>query len=111
MVIMIDEADMNDVPISEAEVKNLRFLRMLVTALTVTMILGLLSIVALLVIRFTTENPVLVMPGNIELPDGAQATAFTQSVKWYAVVTTDNQILIYDRKSGELLQTVSVATK
>jgi len=102
---------MDDAPISAVDAKNLRFLRILVTTLTATMIVGLLAIVVLLVIRFTTENPVLVMPGSIELPDGAQATAFTQGVDWYAVVTNGDQILIYDRESGDLRQTVDVVSE
>lgn len=83
-------------------------MRILVTTLTATMILGLLAIVALFVIRFASEPVVLQVPDSITLPDGSQATAFTQSANWYAVVTADNQILIYDRKTGVLLQQVEV---
>jgi len=99
---------MDETPISPTDAKNLRFLRLLVTVLTATMILGLLAIVALLVIRFSTERPTLTMPASIQLPDGTRATAFTQSVDWYAVVTADNQILIFDRASGQLIQQVDV---
>ncbi len=99
---------MDEVPISQTEVKNLRFLRILVTTLTATMILGLLTIVALLVIRFTGETATLSVPDEITLPDGTTATAFTRGGGWYAIVTSDNQILIYDANTNALRQTVKV---
>ncbi|MEO0751304.1 MAG: DUF6476 family protein, partial [Pseudomonadota bacterium] len=34
--------------------------------------------------------------------------AFTQGDDWYAVVTEDDQILIFDRDSGTLRQTITV---
>lgn len=74
------------------------------------MIVGLLVIVGLFVTRFWgngTATP-LVLPDSITLPDDADATAFTQGRDWYAIVTQDNRILIYDRQSGALRQTVAV---
>ena len=85
---------------------NLRFLRLLVTILTGTMIAGLLAIITLLVIRFPTATPAL--PEAITLPDGTRAQAFTATARWYAVVTTDDRILIYDRDTGDLLQEITV---
>jgi len=85
---------------SAPEPANLRFLRLLVTVLTGTMIAGLLVLIALLVIRFPSATPPL--PDTITLPDGAQAQAFTVTPGWYAVVTTDNRILIYNRSDGTL---------
>jgi hypothetical protein len=99
---------MDEVPISQTEVKNLRFLRILVTTLTATMILGLLTIVALLVIRFTGETATLSVPDEITLPDGTTATAFTRGVGWYAIVTGNDQILIYDAATNALRQTVKI---
>jgi len=75
------------------------------------MIVGLVTIVALLVIRFSAEQDVLQVPDSITLPDGAVATAFTQGSDWYAIVTADNVILIYDRKTGMLLQQVDVKSE
>ncbi|MBE9636538.1 DUF6476 family protein [Salipiger mangrovisoli] len=92
------------------EPANLRFLRRLVTVLTAVMIAGLVAIVSLIVIRFTaaTRAPVP-LPSEITLPAGATASAFTQGGDWYAVVTTDNRILIYDRKTQQLRQTIAIA--
>jgi hypothetical protein len=88
------------------EPANLKFLRLLVTILTGTMIAGLLVIIGLFVIRFSDRGPA--MPDAITLPDGTKATAFTQGDSWYAVVTKDNQILIFDRNTGKLTQTVTL---
>jgi hypothetical protein len=86
---------------------SLRFLMRLVTVLTATMILGLLVIVTLFVTRFWSA-PDLALPESITLPEGARATAFTQGKGWYAVVTEDERILIYDRISGGLRQVVDI---
>jgi hypothetical protein len=88
---------------------DLRFLKRLVTTLTVVMIGGVLTIVALLVIRLQTPPPDLSLPEVIELPDGARAVAFTQGAGWYAVVTEGDEILIFDRVSGGLRQRVRIA--
>jgi len=83
---------------------NLRFLRVLVTTLMLVMIGGLLVIVALFVIRFSSSPPVL--PDSITVPDGTRAEAFTIGRSWYAVVTGDDTILIFDRSTGNLRQTI-----
>jgi hypothetical protein len=83
------------------------FLRRLVTILTGTMIVGLLVIIVLFVIKFSGDGgPAL--PDVITLPDGTTATAFTQGPDWYAIVTADNRILIFNRNTGKLRQTVNI---
>ena len=92
---------------TESEPANLRLLRVLVTVLTTVMIGGLLVIVALFVIRFSASAPVV--PQSITLPDGVTAESFTMTPGWYAVVVDGGtRILIFDRNSGELTQTVDV---
>jgi len=88
------------------EPANLRFLRILVTTLTAVMIGGLLVIVGLLVMRFSSTAPAL--PDSITLPDGTKADAFTMGKRWYAVVTDTDQILIFDRTTGDLRQTITL---
>ena len=86
---------------------TVKYLRILVTVLTATMILGFIVIVVLFVIRFSDAfGPEL--PDVITLPDGTTPTAFTKGADWYAVVTSDDQILIFDLDSGELRQTIEV---
>ncbi len=78
------------------------------TGLTLVMIAGLLLIITLIVIRFQDRSPV--MPSEITLPDGTAPLAVTNGPGWYAVVTTDNHILIYDEITGQLRQTVVIST-
>lgn len=87
--------------------KTLKYLKWLVTGLTVTMILGFLTIVALFVMRFTEMNRAE-LPDTITLPDGARATAFTRGEGWFAVVTENDEILIYSRVTGNLRQRIRI---
>lgn len=81
---------------------SLRLLKGLVMVLMVTMIVGVITVVWLLVTRMPDGNaatalpPVLapVLPAHITLPDGLVAEAVTAGKGWFAVVTTDQQILI-----------------
>ncbi|MGA1181208.1 MAG: DUF6476 family protein [Marivivens sp.] len=85
---------------------QLIFLKRLVTALGVVMIAGFLVLIAALVIRLNADP--LPLPDRITLPEGVTATAFTQGTDWFAVVTSDNRILIYDRTTSALRQEVSI---
>lgn len=101
---------------------NLRFLRVLVTTLAITMIAGLLTIVGLLVMRFSAQpDPETVSAAAISqstdlteltsaltLPDGTQPRAVTLTEDLLLVVTTAATLLIYDRASGTLRQTVAL---
>ena len=78
------------------------------TVLTAVMICGLLVIIGLFVTRLGTATAPLALPDAITLPDGATAQAFTQGQDWYGVVTNEDQILIYDRTTGNLRQTITL---
>lgn len=80
----------------------------MVTVLTGTMIIGILSILALIVIRFSSERPRFDLPTEITLPDGVHATGYTMSDGWYAVVTDSDEILIYDAGTNTLIQKIKV---
>jgi hypothetical protein len=98
---------MQDAPEDEPPLPpSLRLLRALVFALTIVMILGFVVLISAFVIRLNASP--LTLPDSIILPDGAHATAFTQGESWFAVVTDDNRILIYDRADGQLQQTVVI---
>ena len=92
--------------LSERDLRQLRYLKGLVTVLTATMILGLLTILTLLVIRLQAPLPAG-LPEAIRLPDGTRPVAFTQGDGWVAVVTRDDRILIYDQR-GRMIQEVRV---
>ncbi|MEI4486730.1 DUF6476 family protein [Frigidibacter sp. MR17.14] len=88
---------------------ELRFLKILVSALAGVMIVGLLAIVALLVIRFSSAPEVPRLPEAVVLPDDAKAKAVTFGTGWYAVVTDQDEILVFDAGSGEITQRVKIA--
>lgn len=74
--------------------------------LTAVMIGGVLITFALIVIRLSDRTPTL--PEDVTLPDGANAQAVTIGSNWYAVVTHDNRILIFDKTTGKLRQSVTL---
>lgn len=78
----------------------------MVTTLTATMILGLVVLIGLVVIRL--QSPSLALPDQITLPSGTKAHAFTQGRGWYAVVTEDDRILIFDGEDGGLRQEIQI---
>jgi Family of unknown function (DUF6476) len=82
----------------------------LVIVLTLTMILAVITIVGVLVTRaqqvFSAGTPP-VLPDELVLPAGAEAVAVTQGQGWFAVVTRDQRILVFDRK-GALRQEVAL---
>ncbi|MEL6170608.1 MAG: DUF6476 family protein [Pseudomonadota bacterium] len=84
-----------------------KYLRLLVTALTSVMIIGFVVIVFLFVTKFSEAfGPKL--PDQITLPDGTVPSAFTRGDGWYAVVTGENEILIFNDETGELRQTIQI---
>jgi len=88
------------------EPAQLRFLRRLVTVLTAVMIGGVVLIIALLVIRLNEKPSVL--PESVVLPEGVEAKAVTMGENWYAIVTQNDEIMIFDRLSGALRQRVQI---
>ena len=93
---------------------HLVFLRRLVIVLTATMIAGMVIIIALFVIRFSAEDgrqtatTDITLPDRIALPRDTTAVAFTQGPDWYAVVTSDDQILIFNRVTGLLQHSIEL---
>lgn len=72
------------------------------------MIGGIIALVTLIFIRFQGEAAPVALPDSITLPDGTRPVAFTQTPEWYAIVTDDYQIMIFDT-GGALLQTIKVS--
>ncbi len=102
---------MDTAPVPEGLPPSLRFLKALVIVLTLTLIVGVITIVWVIVTRMPQAIQGLPrMPESITLPDGTTATAFTQGDRWYAVVTADDRILIFDRATGALRQSVTIAS-
>lgn len=84
----------------------MKYLRGLVTVLTLTMIGGFLVIVFLFVTKFSGA-PTAILPEEITLPPGARAQAFTRGPTWIAIVTSEDRILIYDL-DGALVDQIDV---
>lgn len=104
---MTKETDVDDMDTPEMPA-NLTFLRRLVTVLTIIMIAGVVTVVALLVIRLNADPAPLPLPDQITLPDGTTATAFTIGSDWFGIVTENDEILIYDQVTGTLRQTITL---
>ncbi|MBH1974608.1 MAG: hypothetical protein I8H94_05965 [Rhodobacteraceae bacterium] len=100
---------MNDTPEEQALPPSLRFLKALVITLTITMIVGVITVVGLLVTRMPDGRAMApVLPQALALPDGAKAQAVTMGAGWIGVVTTDNRILIFT-PDGALQQELQIA--
>lgn len=92
---------------------GLRLLKWLVILLTLTMIVGVITIVAVLVTRipqtFGHVSPIL--PPTLTLPEGLTAGAITLGQTWIAVVARDDtgaeQIVIFGA-DGTLRQQVPI---
>ncbi len=103
---------MDEPSLSEADERNLRFLRVLVLVLTSTMIVGIGVLVVLFATRFPGAGKAPAstgfdLPDTLELPEGATVQAVTKGQGWWAVVTGD-AILIFDAATGALRQQVDL---
>jgi hypothetical protein len=96
---------MGEVPEGELP-GSLKLLKGLVTVLTAVMIVGFIVLIAVFVTRFP-RGATVSLPEQITLPDRTRATAYTQGPDWYAVVTDDQQILIFNR-DGSLRQQIAI---
>ena len=85
--------------------RDLRFLKTLVTVLTAVMIAGVITIVALLVIRLNAETrAVLVHPEVYALPAGVGTLGYSLHDGRAILVGDDGVIRVFDAASGALLQ-------
>ena len=106
-------SDIDNAPKAEdtAPPPELRFLKLLVTALAGTMIAGLITIIVLLVIRFPSVTAVRpTLPEHIALPEGLAAEAVTFGRGWIAVVTDTGELLVLDAATGALRQRFAIGT-
>lgn len=102
----MSNAPQDDVPVQLPP--SVRLLQWLVIGLTASLILGVLAVVVVIVIRFAAP-PTPVLPEDLVLPAGMQALSVTLGSDWLGVVTMDDHILIYDRTSGQLRQTITLS--
>jgi len=94
-------------PSDPAPLPEIRFLKLLVTLLTATMIVGLIAIVALLVIRLPGQAALPDLPDAITLPEGTTVQAVTFA-RDYTLVLTDAGTLLAYRPDGTLAKSVPI---
>ena len=92
---------------NDAEARGLRFLRRLVTVLTLVMIAGMVVLVVLLWLRLSAP-PSPAFPDSVTLPEGAVPQAVTRGEGFIAVVTTDGRIFILDPTGTEIIDEVTI---
>lgn len=91
-----------------ADLRGLRLLRALVTVLTAVMILGIIALVVLMA-RGLRELPAAAppaLPDTLDMPEGASVQAVTAGPGWWAVVTREGEILLFDA-AGRLTRTIA----
>lgn len=110
---------MQDTPNALPELPpSLRLLKGLVIILMITMIAGVITVVWLLVTRMPDANAAMnamnasapQLPANLTLPEGLTAEAVTMGKGWIAVVTSDQQILVF-APDGTLRQSLKIDAK
>ncbi|AOZ71075.1 hypothetical protein LPB142_13240 [Rhodobacter xanthinilyticus] len=84
---------------------EVRFLKLLVTALAVTMIAGLITIVALLVIRLPAQGRAPALPAAITLPEGVTALSVSFAEGRVVVLGQGGEVLLYSPEGALLGQT------
>ncbi len=94
-------------PSDETPVPEIRFLKLLVTVLTATMIAGLVAIVAILVIRLPGQAPMPALPDAITLPEGAAPAAITFASDYTIVLTDQGELRLY-KPNGALHKAVPI---
>lgn len=98
---------MSDTPPDAPLPPDLRFLKLLVATLTGVMILGLLTLIALLALRLPgPTQPLPLVPEGIALPEGARPAALTFTPQRLIIVTQEGAVLVYDRGTGRLLESL-----
>ena len=71
-------------------------------------LIGFIIIISLFVLNFQKSHSPI--PVTLELQNGVKPLAYTQTKDWYAIVTDEYEILIYDN-SGNRIQKIIVNYK
>ncbi|NDW53479.1 DUF6476 family protein [Aliiroseovarius sp. PrR006] len=88
---------------------TVRYLKTIVTAMTVATILGMIVLITVVVMRFSQTSPTantLPLPDQITLPEGVTAETVTLGRDWIGVVSGD-EILIYET-DGQLRKRINL---
>ncbi|SMR71120.1 hypothetical protein SAMN04488030_0742 [Aliiroseovarius halocynthiae] len=88
---------------------TVRYLKTIVTAMTVATILGMIVLITVVVMKLNQTTPgftPLALPDQITLPDGVSAEAVTMGRDWIGIVS-GNEILIYG-VDGQLQKRIAI---
>lgn len=88
---------------------TVRYLKTIVTAMTVATILGMIVLITVVVLRFSQTAPeasALPLPDQITLPEGVTADAVTFGRDWIGIVSGD-EIMIYE-SDGQLRKRINL---
>ncbi|PIE06435.1 MAG: hypothetical protein CSA74_12555 [Rhodobacterales bacterium] len=98
-----------ETPLAKPDAALIRYLKTLVTALSVTMIAGVIVLVSVVVMRFNATTAPVAFPGSIALPEGSQAQAVTRGPGYLLVVTADGRALVFSPDGQSLRQEIALA--
>ena len=84
---------------------SLRYLKVLVTVLTAIMIFGVLTIIALLVIRLNDNGrPILVHPELFDLPAGVGTVGYSVVNDYTVLIGDDGVIRVFSSDTRALIE-------
>ncbi|MCB1356006.1 MAG: hypothetical protein KDK53_05740 [Maritimibacter sp.] len=99
----------DETPLSDKDAALVRYLKWLVTALSVTMIAGFIVLVTVVVMRFNQAAPGPAFPDSIALPAGVTAQAVTRGPDFLLVVGTEGRVFVLSPDGQELRQEFDIA--
>lgn len=109
MTLNRDGCDMDeDTPLSDSDARLVRYLKWLVTALSVTMIAGFIVLVTVVVMRFNQGTAPAPWPDEIALPDGVTALAVTRGPDFLLVVSADGRVFVFSPDGQVLRQEIAI---
>ena len=105
-----DVGDMDeDTPLSGQDAALVRYLKWLVTALSVTMIAGFIVLVTVVVMRFNQDVAPAAWPEALALPAGVTPHAVTRGPDFLLVVSEDGRVLVFSPDGQTLRQEIAIA--
>jgi len=104
----MDEDMDEDTPLSAQDAALVRYLKWLVTALSVTMIAGFIVLVTVVVMRFNQGKGGLAFPDSIALPDGVTAQSLTRGPDYLLVVGTQGRVFVFSPDGQDLRQEIEI---
>ncbi|MCB1331863.1 MAG: hypothetical protein KDK28_21390 [Maritimibacter sp.] len=99
----------DETPRTGQDAALVRYLKWLVTALSVTMIAGFIVLVTVVVMRFNQGAGGPAFPDSIALPAGVTAQAVTRGPDYLLVVGTEGRVFVLSTDGQELRQEIEIA--